>query len=333
MHIIVDGNNVAWAAFHALGRAMGAETPEQKARATLLGLTQSIVGMLAEGSPARERTPEGTAVTGLAVAFDEGRPHRRRTIYPKYQTGREGQSSFMDNEPYVLEGIREFEQAAKHMPVTILRGVNTEADDLIAAATYQLAPDHVRIASSDRDFLQLVCDRVSIFSFVKKAVIDDEGFDRAVLPADKEGQPISFPRERFVDFRAICGDSSDDLPGLNGIGPLTAARLLAFRPLDDYFENPGLVPAAMGKASRRVEAAFYDPESRDIVERNRALMSLEVGASFYQDLAPFVTKGSWDREATEAWFKEQRIARLNLQAALRWLEELAGHGPVPIAAN
>ena len=328
MHLIVDGNNVAWAAFHALGRAMGAETPEQKARATLLGLTQSIIGMVSPGSPATSDLGEGNTIGGLIVVFDEGRPHRRRSIYPAYQTGREGQSSFMDNEPYVLEGIRQFSDAAATMPITILRGENTEADDLIAAATFQLEPSPVRIASSDRDFLQLVNGRVSIYSFVKKAVIDDGGFEAAVLPAAKDGAPISFPRDRFVDFRALCGDSSDDLPGLSGIGPLTAARLLAYRPLDDYFANPALVPTAMGKASRKIEAAFYDESSKEIVERNRALMDLKQGAAFYSDLEPFTKQGSWDRDATQAWMKEQRIARVNLSTALDVFEKVAAHGPV-----
>ena len=331
MHFIVDGNNVAWAAFHALGRAMGAETPEQKARATLLGLTQSIVGMVSPGSPATSDFGDGEAVRGLVVAFDEGRPHRRRSLYPAYQTGREGQSSFMDNEPYVLEGIRQFSEAASNMPITILRGENTEADDLIASATVALDPEPVRIASSDRDFLQLVNERVSIFSFVKKAIIDHGDFDAAVLPATKEGEPISFPRERFVDFRALCGDSSDDLPGLSGIGPLTAARLLAYRPLDDYFANPSLVPTAMGKASRKIEAAFYDPESRETVERNRSLMDLKLGASFFRHLTPVATVGTWDRDAVEAWLKEQRIARVNPKATIESLDRLASFGPVSFA--
>lgn len=331
MYLIVDGNNVAWAAFHALGRAMGAETPEQKARATLLGLTQSIIGMVSPGSPATSDLSDSEEIRGLVVAFDEGRPHRRRSIYPSYQTGREGQSSFMDNEPHVLEGIRQFSDAAATMPITILRGQDTEADDLIAAATIQLDPAPVRIASSDRDFLQMVNERVSIYSFVKKAVIDDDGFDAAVLPAAKDGEPISFPRERFVDFRALCGDSSDDLPGLPGIGPLTAARLLAFRQLDDYFENPSLVPTAMGKASRKIEATFYDETSKEIVQRNRALMDLREGASFYPDLAPFAKQGSWDRDATEAWMKEQRIARVNLSVALNVFETLAGQPTVRFA--
>jgi DNA polymerase I len=328
MHFIVDGNNVAWAAFHALGRAMGAETPEQKARATLLGLTQSIIGMVTPGNPATVDFGEGEVVSGLVVAFDQGRPHRRRSLYPAYQTGREGQSSFMDNEPFVLEGIRQFSDAASNMPITILRGENTEADDLIAAATLTLDPTAVRIASSDRDFLQLVNERVSIFSFVKKAVIDDRGFDVAVLPATKDGEPISFPRERFVDFRALCGDSSDDLPGLPGIGPLTAARLLAYRPLDDYFTNPSLVPTAMGKASRKIEAAFYDTAAREIVERNRALMDLKLGAAFYSDLTSVSSEGRWDRDAVESWLKEQRIARVNLKATLETFERLANFGPV-----
>ena len=97
MFLIADGNNLAWAGFHALRKPMGAETPEQKVRATLLGLTQSVVGLVVRGGEPPSDGPTGSRrlwaqpVTRVAIAFDEGRPLRRRTIYPEYQLGRESQ--------------------------------------------------------------------------------------------------------------------------------------------------------------------------------------------------------------------------------------------------
>jgi DNA polymerase-1 len=331
MLVIADGNNLAWAAFHSLGRAMGAETPEQHVRATLLGLSQSVIGTVARGGAPFEASPQLSLtpderfppVTHLAVVFDHGRPLRRREIWPAYQTGREGQSAFIDNEPYVLEAIRQFSEAALGcMPITILRGENTEADDLAATLTLK-TPGPVRIVSSDRDFLQLVDGRVSIFSFVKKMLIDDENFDAEVMPRPKDGDPIVFPRDRFVDYRALSGDSSDDLPGVPGIGTLTAAKLLSAHTVEEYLESPSLVSEALGRANRKVEEAFASGEAAAVIERNRSLMDLRAAARRYPDLAPYRRTGTWDEGGFRGWLAELRASRLEPDGAVAVIQGIA----------
>lgn len=325
MHLVIDGNNVAWAAFFALGRAMGADTPERKARATLLGLTQTVIGMIARGGEPPGGLAQPGRLTGITIAFDEGRPLRRRSIYPAYQTGREGQASFMENEPHVLEGAAEFiEGALATLPIQVLRGTNTEADDLIAGLTMQ-ERGPVRIASSDRDFLQLVDGRVSILSVVKKTVIDDANFAESVLPREKDGSVVLFPRERFVDYRSLIGDSSDDLAGVPGIGDLSAARLLAFDRVERYFEEPEAVRMALGKTNRRVEAAFADGTARDVLARNRELMDLRAAAQRYEDLEPYRRVGRWDRQGFEAWLEEIRAGRIDTAATVTAMDAIAEH--------
>jgi 5'-3' exonuclease len=261
---------------------MGADTPERKTRAALIGLTQAFLGLVARAGEPPTTRRGGVAldngVTGAVIAFDEGRALRRRSIYPAYQTGREVQGAFLENEPFVTAGIRQFIDAVATLPMTVLQGTNTEADDLIAA--YTLATEEpVRIASSDRDFYQLIGPRVSIYSPIKKIVIGDANFAEMVLPKGKDGSPLVFPHERFVDFRALCGDTSDDLPGLPGAGPVTAAQMLAFAPLDDFLANPALLREATGRSSKKLEAALGSDEGRAIIERNRKLMDLREGAT------------------------------------------------------
>jgi DNA polymerase-1 len=262
-------------------------------------------------------------VTGIAVVFDHGRPLRRRSIYPPYQTGREGQPAFIDNEPYVLAAIDQFtESALRCMPITILRGENTEADDLAAALTLQ-TPGPVRIASSDRDFLQLLDERVSIFSFIKKLVIDHGNFDDEVMPRPKDGPPVVFPRERFLDYRAMSGDSSDDLPGIPGVGSLTAARLLGVRPLDEYLADPSRIEPALGRANRKVEVAFRDGTAAAVIARNRQLMDLRAAAQRYADLGLYRRDGAWDEPAFRAWLDELRAARLDVDGAVATIAGVA----------
>jgi len=322
--IIGDGNNLAWAGFYALSQAMAAESPERKTRAALLGLTQTFLGIIARGgeAPTGRAGSASTIVSQAVIAFDQGRALRRRSIFPAYQTGRELTGGFLDNEPFVTDAIKQFIAAAGLLPVTVLQNPNTEADDLIAA--YTLRTDSpVRIASSDRDFYQLVGPRISIYSPIKKLVIDDSNFDEMVLPRAKDGAPLTFPRERFVDFRALCGDPSDDLPGLPGAGPITAAQMLAYAPLDDFFRSPGLLKTATGRASRKLEAALWSEEGRAIIERNRQLMDLREGASHITDLAAATRTGTWDEAGFRSWLESQRIGRVDTDAALTVMARLA----------
>ncbi|MEX0781151.1 MAG: hypothetical protein WD557_00765, partial [Dehalococcoidia bacterium] len=199
MLLVIDGNNVAWAGFHSLRRAMEPETHAEHVRCALLGLTQSVLGMVVRaGEPPPEPGnphPPQHPITRLVVVFDEGRPLRRRSIYPPYQTGRESNPSFMEFEPVVLEGIAAFIEGFRAAPATILRGVNTEADDLVAACILtDGVADRVRIASTDRDFMQLVDERLSIYSPVKRVVIDAANFAEHASPKLTDGTPVAFPR-------------------------------------------------------------------------------------------------------------------------------------------
>ena len=326
MLLVADGNNLAWAGFHALRRPMGADTPEKKARAALLGFTQSLVGLVIRGGePPTTRPFEASpgTVTGAAVVFDEGRPLRRRAIFPGYQLGREGDPNFMDNEPFVLEAIAQFSEAAAALPISILRGTNTEADDLMAALVLQSAEAQVRIASTDRDFLQLVDERVSVYAPVKRLVIDAGNFAGAVSPSGTDGVPVPFPRERYLDYRAASGDASDNLPGIAGVGALTAAKLLAAGPMEAYFNDPSRATAALGRRNQKLEATLASPKARAQFERNRELMDLRAAAERFPDLGTYTRTGTWDEAKFREWVKEQRIAGLDVNAACRAMESLA----------
>ncbi len=323
MLLVIDGNNVAWAGFHSLRRAMEPQTADEHVRCALLGLTQSVLGMVVRaGEPPPEPGnphPPRHEITRLVVVFDEGRPVRRRAIYPPYQTGRESNPSFMEFEPVVLDGIAQFIEGMRRAPVTILRGVNTEADDLVAACLLNdEVAEYVRIASTDRDFMQLVDERLSIYSPVKRVVIDVDNFAEHASPKLSDGTPVAFPRERYLDYRAASGDTSDDLPGIPGVGAVTAARLVAYAPLDAYFDKPALATDACGRRSVKVEGALRSGEAREIVARNRELMDLRHAAKNYPSLDEYTTEGTWDEAQFTRWLKEDiRPGNLDQEAAVR----------------
>jgi DNA polymerase I len=182
----------------------------------------------------------------------------------------------------------------------------------------------VRICSTDRDFLQLVDERVSIDAPVKRLVIDLANFAESTSPRDSSDRPAFFPRERFLDYRAASGDASDNLPGIPGVGALTAAKLLAYAPLDAYFDKPMLVSAALERRNVKLEGALRTAEARAIVARNRDLMDLRAAALNYPDLAPYTKTGAWDEAAFRAWVTEQRISGVEIEGACRAFAVVAG---------
>jgi 5'-3' exonuclease len=330
MLLIADGNNLAWAGYHALRRFQEPESAEEKIRTALHGLTQAVIGLVirggeppSSGAPSRVAERNVGRTTGLVVAFDEGRPLLRRTVWPAYQTGRESDPQFATNEVHVVGAIARFMAMATMLPVTVARGVNTEADDLMAFTVLHTAGP-VRVASSDRDFMQLVDDRVSIYSPIKRIVIDLASFDEQAAPKGSDGVPVAFPRERYLDYRVASGDASDDLPGLPGLGTLGAAKLLAMAPLDTYLEEPSLAARALGRQNARLSAALRSGEAAAIVARNRVLMDLRAAARRYDTIAPMSRSGTWDEPGFRRWLADQRIAGLDTDAAMTAMEGLAG---------
>lgn len=319
MFLLIDGNNLAWAGFYPLERAMKPDSQERRDRVALLGLAGGVLGTIARAGTA-PGTAETPRLTRVAVAFDDGRPLRRRSVYPPYQTGRERDPKFMENEPTILRAIDAFTEIAESLPIEIVRGTNTEADDLIAGLVQATPGVQKRIVSTDRDFLQLISDETSVYSPVKKLIINSENFIDAVTPS---GARTMCPRERFLDYRALVGDASDDLPGVPGVGALTAIGLLSAAPLDSYFRDPGSIVAVLGRRSPRLVAAFQDGTARAIVERNRQLMDLRLPAPSWAQLDKLTRRGRWDRERFAAWLAEQRLSSLDQPALLERMEELA----------
>ncbi len=322
MLLLIDGNNLAWAGYYALERAMKPEDDERRHRVALLGLGGTVLGAIA-----RAGTPPGMAITqpltGVAVVFDEGRPLRRRKVYPQYQTGREGDPKFIQNEPTILEAVAEFCKVALTLPVDVLRGKNTEADDLIAGVVHRDGKKMKRIVSTDRDFLQLIDARTSVYSPVKKVIIDDSNFFEQAAPKTSSGVAQTFPRERFLDYRAVTGDPSDNLPGVPSVGPLSAAKLLASAPLDDYFGDAAAVRRGLGRKSEAVERAFGDGTAEYVVTRNRFLMNLREPAPCWAELDAMTSRGRYDRSKFEGWVKEQRFSGVDEPALYTALEGLA----------
>ena len=155
----------------------------------------------------------------VAVLFDSARESFRNEIFPEYKANRpDPPDELIPQFPLVRDATRAFNVECIERP-------GFEADDLIATyARHALADGlDVMIVSSDKDLMQLVSDRVSMFDALK---------NRRIGPAEVE-EKFGVGPERVVDVQALAGDSTDNVPGVPGIGVKIAAQLIqAYGDLD-----------------------------------------------------------------------------------------------------
>ncbi len=202
---LVDGSGFLFRAFHALPVLT---RPDGTPVNAVLGFTNMLLKLL-----------DDLQASHVAVIFDSARKSFRNEIFPDYKANRpDPPDELIPQFPLVRDATRAFN-------VECLERPGFEADDLIATYARQALSEgfDVMIVSSDKDLMQLVSDRVSMFDALK---------NRKIGPAEVE-EKFGVGPERVVDVQALAGDSTDNVPGVPGIGVKTAAQLIqAYGDLD-----------------------------------------------------------------------------------------------------
>lgn len=202
---------VAYRAFYAV---RGLSTRDNQPTNALFGFIRMLRQLEARWHPDR-----------LVVSFDGGSPAHRLEKCPAYKAQR---APMPDELRSQLPLINEFLEAAD-IPMILIQ--SQEADDVIATLATRAAAEGatVRVATSDKDLMQLVDDRVRIVPPTKT----DEELDAAGVEAKTGVRP-----SQIVDWLALIGDVADNIAGVNGIGPKTATKLIAqFGSLAACFEQ------------------------------------------------------------------------------------------------
>ncbi|GHU10839.1 hypothetical protein FACS189449_01100 [Alphaproteobacteria bacterium] len=208
--VLVDGSSFIYRAFFALPQLT---TRDGRAIGAVHGFCSMLISLL-----------EKHRSDFFCVALDSGRTTFRSEIFPEYKANRSAVPDELKEQfPLLKEACRAF-------GVPTVEKVGFEADDLMATYSRKLADAgmEVRIISSDKDLMQLIDENVSMFDPIKSKIIKSEDvFEKyGVYPS------------QMVHFQALVGDSSDNIPGIKGIGPATATKLLAeYKTLDGIYEN------------------------------------------------------------------------------------------------
>ncbi|MEK6806292.1 MAG: 5'-3' exonuclease H3TH domain-containing protein, partial [Pseudomonadota bacterium] len=198
--ILIDGSSWLFRAFFAL-QQQNFTNSKGEATGAVFGMANMLRSLFKDYAPER-----------IAVIFDPPGPTFRNEIYPEYKANRDETPEDLSRQfPIVRELIE-----ALGLPVLQVPGF--EADDVIGTLAVQACKQGlpVLIVTGDKDMAQLVDEHIKLLDTMKKRTLD------AAAIREKFG----VPPERIVDYLALMGDSSDNIPGVAGVGEKTAAKLL-----------------------------------------------------------------------------------------------------------
>jgi len=220
--LLIDGSGYIFRAYHALPPLT------RKQDGLPVGAVSGFCNMLWKLLVEARGSKTGMAATHLAVIFDHASRTFRNDIYPPYKANRS------QTPEDLIPQFALIRQATRAFNLVAIDKQGYEADDIIATYAKQAeARDfHTTIISSDKDLMQLVSDKTRMYDAMKERYI---GVAEVI---EKWG----VKPEKMIDLQAMAGDSIDNIPGIPGIGPKTAASLLEqFGTLDNLLANAATI--------------------------------------------------------------------------------------------
>lgn len=241
---LIDGSAYIYRAYHAIAPLTNSSGLPTHAVYGFINILLRVI---------REKEPRY-----LSVAFDLKGPTFRHEMYKEYKANRPPMpEDLVCQIPYIRDAVKAYN-------ITFLEESGFEADDLIASAARQLAGDghEVVIVSGDKDLLQLVDEKTTFWDPMNNRL-----FDPAAVQ-EKYGVAVT----ELLDYFALVGDSSDNIPGVPGVGPKTAQKLISeFGSLDNLYDKLAEVDKQKlaEKLALHREAAFM---SRDLIRLKEDLV-------------------------------------------------------------
>ncbi len=238
--IIIDGNAILHRAFHALPPLTA---PNGTVVNAVYGFTSMLIRLVGDLTP-----------THLAVAFDRPAPTFRKKLFADYQIKRPKMDDSLATQiPLVHDVVH-----AMNIPIFEIDGF--EADDVIGTlcATNRDKMDQIIVVTGDRDLLQLVTEKIKLFMPTK-------GLSEAKLYGINETiERLGVLPNQIPDYKALAGDSSDNYPGVPGIGPKTASDILhtyqSIETLYDTIHEAKFSPSVIEKLIKNKKLAFLSKE-------------------------------------------------------------------------
>lgn len=270
---LIDGSSYLYRAYFAIKRL---SSPSGFPTNALYGFTQMLLRLLQEHQP-----------THIAVVFDVSRVTFRTELYPAYKANR---SEMPEDLRVQIAPIRRMIEAFR-IPVIDREGY--EADDIIGtlAREWERTGGDVVVVTGDKDLMQIVSKQTTLLDTMKNT--------RSGIPQVLER--FGVPPEQVIDILGLAGDSSDNIPGVPGIGEKTAIKLIQqFGSLDALLEQADQVPGKTGERLR---------EFAEQARLSRQLATIICTLDYHIDQLPLVTEEP-DRESLHGLFSEYGFTSL-----------------------
>ncbi len=259
--LLIDGNSLLHRAFHALPESL--TTSSGQPTNAVYGLAQMLLLLLEQHAP-----------DAVLVAFDAPGPTFRHEQFADYKANRPPMDEALASQVELAHELVE----ALGLPQTELP--NYEADDIIGTmARRGAAADHeVVIVTGDRDMLQLVDDDIKVLATLRGLT------NTRLYDAKQVAEEYGINPDQMTDYKALAGDSSDNIPGVPGVGPKTAATLLAqFPHVEELLERLAEVD------SEKLSAKLAD--NRDIIRLSKTLATIATDSPVEAELADIAWEG------------------------------------------
>lgn len=292
--VLIDGNSILNRAFYGIMGNKMLMTPDGK-------YTNAVYGFLA----ILFKILEDIAPEYLMVTFDLKAPTARHKLYDGYKATRKGMPNELAEQMPILKDI------LKSMNITVIEKEGYEADDVLGtiAKRAENKSFDVTIVSGDRDTFQLASSRVKVrIPHTKMGKTETEIFDReAVL------KKYGVTPKQLIEVKGLQGDTSDNIPGVPGIGEKTALELVKkYKTIDGLYEA-----IEKGEDDLRSKVKERLLENKELAILSRTLGTINLEVPIEEELEEFKIK-EWNKEEVFAKFKELNfnrfIDRFNLKS-------------------
>ncbi len=269
---LVDAMAFAFRAFHAIKTTL--TDPEGRPTNALYGFTRILLKLMREQSPSH-----------IAIVFDAPGPTFRDEMFAEYKANRK------ETPPELKEQFPRMHELVKALNLPLLSVPGVEADDVIGTLALKAAALGLEavIVSGDKDLMQLIGDRVRMFD-------PGKGESGVWYGRDEVVERFGVGPERVPDALALIGDAADNIPGVRGIGEVTAKKLMAeYGSLESLYEHVGDLK---GKQRENIEAGH------DQAFASRELASVKTDVPL--DIAP----GDCDRKPWDPALVREAFTKL-----------------------
>jgi DNA polymerase-1 len=252
--VIVDGNSLINRAYFAMANLQNSKGVYTGG---LHGLVAMIFNLMDQFEPSH-----------FCVAFDLKGPTHRHDAYDGYKGTRKGMPEELAMQMPVIKDILD----ALSIPRVELQGY--EADDLIGTLSSHFSKESfdVNVITGDKDALQLVAQGAKVY-ITKKGISQLQQYDESLIQEE-----LGISSAQVIDFKGLSGDTSDNIPGIPGIGPKTASKLLEqFRTVENLVQNADQIE------NKRIRNLVSDYAEQALMSKRLATIVTEVPIAFNDD--------------------------------------------------